>query len=119
MPGDRKPARLLIDLKKSVNVASIVTYSGHSDARSGQSYTLYGSLAEVKNVKELIDPKLWTPLAKVATERKTFKGFVGVRLESSTGKSLGKFRYLFLEFRPPVNETHHARIHEIDIFAEE
>ena len=119
MPRDRAPARVLIDLKKAVDVSSLVTYSGHSDARSGQNYALYGSDAEVKDVKELIAPNLWTPIAKVATERKSFKGFIGVKVVPLEGGSLGRYRYLLMEFRSPVNDNHHSRIHEIDIFGGE
>ncbi len=119
MPGDRTPARVLIDLKKTVDIASLVTYSGHSDTRSGQNYTLFGSAAEVKDVKELTAQKLWTPIAKVATERKPFRGFIGVKVVPMEGESLGRFRYLLLEFRPPVNDKHQSRIHEIDVLTTE
>ncbi|MEO5916338.1 MAG: basic secretory protein-like protein [Luteolibacter sp.] len=114
--------RILVDLGKAVDVATIASYSWHSGSRSGQFYQVYAADGTAKDfVPEPgagVDPEKsgWNLIAKVDTTANK-PGQHAASISPDSGKSLGNFRYVLFDIQknpkePRFNDTFFS---EIDI----
>jgi hypothetical protein len=118
--------RLALDLGKVIDVRQVNTYSWHPDTRGPQIYRLYAALGSVpefdahpRRGTDLIECG-WEPIAAVDTRRKSEGGGqYGVSIRSSSGLTLGRYRYLLFDlFRTeeddPFGNTFYSEIDVID-----
>jgi hypothetical protein len=99
-------ARVLIDLGRAIEIASINSYSWHPDSRAPQVYRVWGSDGSnpkfISAPKANVDPRTcgWKVIATVDTRTDDADkdgGQFGVRITDASG-SLGRIRYLLFDF---------------------
>ncbi|MBK1884088.1 hypothetical protein JIN85_16835 [Luteolibacter pohnpeiensis] len=103
---DSKEARLLIDLGKEIDVASIDTYSWHNGPRAAQTYDVYaadgkaeGFVAEPGKDADL-EKSGWTLIANVDTSKRR-PGQHAVDISGEESKPLGNYRYVLFNIKEP------------------
>lgn len=121
-----KGGRIRVDLKKTISVQRIGTYSWHREDRAPQVYDIYGADDTTKNLR--LDPPAnvppqscgWKLIAKVDSRSKATNSFGqhAVAITDSTG-ALGNYRYLLFdidvtETRDPYGNTFFSEIDIID-----
>ncbi len=114
--------RILVDLGKSIDVATIASYSWHSGARAPQVYDVYAADGTAKgfNTEPAADVKPpdcgWTSIARVDTSAQN-GGQHAVSITPESGKSLGNYRYVLFDIKVnPKEERFNATFFsEIDI----
>ena len=97
--------RLRIDLRQTVSIQRISTYSWHGGNRAAQVYRLYASDGERAGFTNApaagVDPEKcgWRQLASVDTRKALGNdgGQLGVAITDSETNSLGRYRYLLLD----------------------
>lgn len=111
---------VLVDLGKSIEVASVASYSWHYSTRAAQRFALYGTNVEKPELPKWPEaPKGdWKLIEKVDTS-KAPAGQHGVLIRGADEKSLGQFRHLLFEVKPNrakgnFNETFFSEIDVID-----
>lgn len=118
------PGRILVDLGKALDVASIASYSWHNGSRSGQMYEVFAADGTATDFKAEpaaeIDPKTcgWTSLGTVDTTSKS-PGQHAATLTPETGKTLANCRYVLLDIKPnpkegQFNDTFFSEIDIVD-----
>ncbi len=117
--------RLIVDLKNTISIREVVTYSWHSGTRSAQVYTLYGATGDERElvVQELksLDPRHhgWKRIAAIDSRRpERGAGQHAAKVDDSTG-TLGRYRYLLFDFSPtetldPFGNTFYSEIDVVD-----
>lgn len=110
---DRDDGRFVIDLKRTVAVSRVDTFTWAESHRSIQRYQLYGSAAEQLPDVAANDPAAagWTAIAEVDSERLGEGDKHGVGIARPEG--LGTFRHLLI-----VWQRGGAMLSEIDVFAD-
>jgi hypothetical protein len=105
--------RFLVDLRGSVEVHRVQTFTWHSGYRSVQQYDLYGSDAETAPDAAAADPVAagWTKIASVDSRRLGEGDKHGVAIAKEAG--LGKHRRLLF-----VVASGSAFFSEIDVYAD-
>ena len=102
--------RILVDLGKAVDVATIASYSWHSGSRSSQNYQVYGSDGSGKDfVAEpgagvSPDKSGWKLIARVDTTANK-PGQHAAAISPGAGKSIGSFRYILFDIQKNPRET--------------
>ncbi|MFK7740362.1 MAG: DUF6797 domain-containing protein [Planctomycetota bacterium] len=109
---DTDRGRFVVDLKDSVDVSRVQTYSWHKGGRSQQRYVLYGANGEADAAAKDPQKAGWTQIARVDSRPlgSGDKHCVGVHRESG----LGTFRQLLFDV-----QSGGAFFCEVDVFAGE
>ena len=110
--------KILADLKGSVFIKRISSYSWHKGGRGPQVFTAYGTNKDAENGKF----SGWKKIADVDTRPKNGgdpSGRHGVSITDSEG-NLGKFRYLLFDVKPSAENDRFGLtfFSEIDIVSE-
>lgn len=109
---------ILADLGKSIEVASVATYSWHYGSRAAQRFALYGSNLEKPELPKwpAVPGGGWSLIEKVDTS-KAGAGQHGVLMSGKDQKSLGKYRHLLFAVKPNLSKGHFNEtfFSEIDI----
>ncbi len=107
-----------VDLGKTIEVASVATYSWHFSTRAAQRYALYGTKAGNPEMPKwpATPGKEWELLEKVDTS-KADAGQHGVLISGAGEKSLGEFRHLLFAVKANLSKGHFNEtfFSEIDI----
>ena len=91
---DGPESRIVVDLKKPIEVSRVATYSWHKSNRAMQLFTLWGAEGEAMPNAGLDDlAEKWVRIAHVDTTSLMEGGKQGSSVTSPNG-SLGKFRWL-------------------------
>jgi hypothetical protein len=114
--------RILVDLGKTIDVASLASYSWHSGSRAGQYYEVFAADGSANDFKAEpgADDELtkcgWTLLAKVDTTGKR-PGQHAAAITPTSGKALGNYRYLLFDIKknPKESQFNATFFSEIDI----
>lgn len=114
--------RILVDLGKSIDLATLATYSWHDGPRSAQNYQVYAADGSAKDfVPEPgagVDPEKsgWSLIGKVDTSDKE-PGQHAAVISPESGKSLGNFHYVLFDIKPNSKESgfNNTFFSEIDI----
>lgn len=102
--------RILVDLGKPIDVATIASYSWHNGSRSAQFYQVYAADGSAKEfVPEPgagVDPEKsgWKLIAKVDTTANK-PGQHAASIASNTGQALGCFRYVLFDIQKNPKEA--------------
>ncbi|HYG78365.1 MAG TPA: PVC-type heme-binding CxxCH protein [Planctomycetota bacterium] len=110
---DGGEARIIMDLKKPIEISRINTYSWHVSNRAPQDFTLWGATGDTMpsaSAKDL--EKQWKKIAKIDTEPLKDGGMHGSAICSGEG-SLGTFRYLLWQAPKRPGGTFFT---ELDVF---
>ncbi len=113
-----------IDLRKSIDVSQVATYSWHTDTRAAQVYRLYGANEQSDGLKRSVkkgsafELNGWSLIAEVDTRGRELGGQFGVSISDSVA-SLGRYRYLLLDVEPtekddPFGNTFFSEIDVIE-----
>lgn len=114
---DTDQARMLVDLKRAVDIGRINTFSWHRSDRAPQRYVVYG-LANGSDVNAATDDLAghgWVEIARVNTREHGNGGRHGVTIANVDTSSLGEFRYLLFDAKKPNNQG--TFFTEIDVYA--
>jgi hypothetical protein len=119
--------RFALDLGQVIDVKQVNTYSWHTDTRGPQVYRLYAADGSARDFEATpgrgTDPVKsgWQPIAAVDTRPRNGEGGgqYGVSLVSTSGRALGKYRYLLFDVSPteqdnPFGNTFFSEIDVID-----
>jgi len=92
---DNNESRILLDLKKTLEIARVNTFSWHSSNRAPQKFTLWGAGGDTlpDPSKDLSKTQGWTKVAEVDTFPLKDSGQHGSSVFNPVA-TLGKFRYL-------------------------
>ena len=112
--ADATSGMLLADLKSTVTITAINTYSWHIDTRAMQNYTLYASAAATApSVTGDLIANGWTQLATVNAGPTNTQ--VGVNIKG-TGNSVGSYRFLLFKVDPSYLNYYTTFFGEIDVW---
>jgi hypothetical protein len=91
----RGPARMVTDLKKTIHIGQINTFSRHRNQRAPQRYILYGSAAAKAPDGKAKNPRRvgWKMITSVDSRSLGNGGMHGVRLAKGEG-TIGQYRHL-------------------------
>jgi hypothetical protein len=115
LDSQTKQGRLVAELEAATELASVATYSWHSDSRAPQHYRLYGT---AQTTADAAQEKDWQLLGEVDTQA-SGAGQHGVVITGEGGKPLGKFQKLLFIIEPNADRRGfgHTFFSEIDILA--
>ncbi|GAA5122367.1 hypothetical protein JIN84_09885 [Luteolibacter yonseiensis] len=97
--------RLLVDLGKPIDLATLATYSWHNGSRSAQNYQVYAADGTAKDFvaepgADVAPEKSgWSLIGKVDTSANK-PGQHAAVISPDSGKSLGSFRYVLFDIQP-------------------
>lgn len=99
-------AHILLDLKQSIEIARINTYSWHVKERAQQNFTMWGSAATSAPAFPTgkgADPAKagWTQIARVDTAELKEGGKHGSCVIAAVGAALGRFRFVLMQNHKP------------------
>jgi hypothetical protein len=119
--------RLALDLGTVIDIEQVNTHSWHPDTRGPQVYRLYAADGSARDFdpqpRKGTDPAKcgWEPIATVDTRPRTGEGGgqYGVSIVSTSGRTLGRYRYLLFDMSPtetddPFGNTFYSEIDVID-----
>lgn len=114
--------RLVADLGKATDIASIATYSWHNGPRAAQYFEVYAADGTEKNFKaepgaaDKLEDSGWKSIAKVDTTAKR-GGQHAVSITPQSGKAIGSYRYVLFDIKknPKEEQFNDTFFSEIDI----
>jgi hypothetical protein len=112
---DGGPARMFVDMGRSVPINRVDTYSWHRADRAPQRFLLWGSTAEARpSASGDLVAAGWTPIAQVDTSPLGWGGKHGSSISGAKGP-LGTFRHLLYDLSP-IWKDQGAFLAEIDVW---
>ncbi len=110
------------DLGDVKRVGAVTTFSHNQNKNRGrQNFVLYGSEAAADPGWDVLDTRVFTPLAVVDTPAETSSVFVGTRISGNGGAPLGSYRWLVWRVYPVTDSAggENTAFQEFQVFAAE